>query len=80
MIAATAASLGDWSREAFGRWPGLLVPAFVVPVGLILPLIVSRGSGRRGVATSAALALVGGFVLRAAIVGMPIPSLLATHR
>jgi len=56
---------------AFLRWPGMLIPLFVVPVGLILPLILGESRGVRGDADAALLVLLGGFVLRAALAGMP---------
>ncbi len=56
---------------AFLRWPGMLVPLFVVPVGLILPLILGESRGIRGDGDAALLVLLGGFVLRAALAGMP---------
>jgi len=53
------------------RWPGLLIPLLVVPVGLILPLILGESRGVRGDVDAALLVLFGGFVLRAALAGMP---------
>jgi protein NrfD len=76
MLLAMAFSLGRLVVPAFGRWPGLLVPAFVLPVGLFLPLIVRKVAGARGVSWASLMILLGGFVLRAAIVGIP-DSLLA---
>ncbi len=71
MIAAFAVSLGPLAWPAFGRWPGVLIPAFVVPMGLVLPL-ASRSVPRRWAAgASAAAVLAGGFALRFAVVGIP---------
>jgi protein NrfD len=78
MLAALAASLGRLAGPAFGRWPGLLIPAFVVPVGLVLPLVVKRLAGPRAAWASATLVLVGGLALRAAVVGLP-PTLIVAH-
>lgn len=79
MIAAVMASLGPWWRGIFLRWPGVLVPCVVVPVGVVIPLFLSRLGGRSAVA-AAVCVLLGGFVLRASVVGMPEPWLLAVHR
>ena len=49
---------------AFIRWPGVLIPLFVVPVGLMLPLVI-------GEVDAALLTLFGGFVLCLALVGIP---------
>jgi formate-dependent nitrite reductase membrane component NrfD len=79
MLAIMAISLGRLSRAAFEHWPGLLIPAFVVPVGLALPLALKRWKGTRGGVAASILVLIGGFVLRAAVVGLPHP-LLASHQ
>ena len=79
MLVAFALSLRGVSGIAFLRWPGMLIPLFVVPVGLVLPLIVRQVRGARGAVDSALLVLLGGFVLRFAVVGMP-ASLILTHR
>lgn len=79
MIAAVMISLARWWGGIFLRWPGVLVPAFVVPAGLVLPLVLSRSGGRRA-EVAAVLVLIGGFALRASIVGSPEPWLLASHR
>jgi formate-dependent nitrite reductase membrane component NrfD len=78
MLAIMAISLGHLSRSAYGTWPGLLIPAFVVPVGLIFPLLVKRWGGTRAAETASIFVLVGGFVLRSAVVGMPFPLLSLT--
>jgi protein NrfD len=76
LMAAFALSLGRWAPRLLGlssggRWPGILIPAFVVPVGLIAPLILKRVWRASGSWLSPILVLIGGFALRAAIVGMP---------
>jgi formate-dependent nitrite reductase membrane component NrfD len=79
MLITFAFSLRDLSGMAFVRYPGMLIPLFVVPVGLVLPLIIRQTSGSRGAVKAAFLVLVGGFVLRMAVVGIP-TSLILTHR
>jgi formate-dependent nitrite reductase membrane component NrfD len=75
-----AFSLRDLSGMAFIRYPGMLIPLFVVPVGLVLPLVMRQTSaGSKGAVNASLLVLVGGFVLRMAVVGIP-PSLILTHR
>lgn len=71
MLTAFAWSLQGVPGLAFMRWPGMLIPLFVVPVGLILPLILRQARGMKGAVDSALLVLLGGFVLRVALVGMP---------
>jgi protein NrfD len=79
MLVAFALSLGRYAVPSLTSWPGLLIPAFVVPVGLVLPWIVQRVWGLKGAVASALLVLVGGFVLRAAVIEMPLPWLLTPH-
>jgi protein NrfD len=76
LIVVFAWSLGPYALPTLTSWPGILIPVFVVPVGLVLPWIVQRVWGLRGASASAALALVGGFALRAAVVAIPHPWLL----
>jgi formate-dependent nitrite reductase membrane component NrfD len=71
MIVAFSLSLKGISGFAFMRWPGMLIPLFVVPVGLVLPLILRQARGVKGAVDTALLVLLGGFVLRVAVVGMP---------
>ena len=79
LLVAFALSLGRLAGPAFSRWPGVLIPAFVVPVGLVLPMILRRSPKvGRGWASSL-LILAGGFALRAAVVGMPVTWLLSRH-
>jgi formate-dependent nitrite reductase membrane component NrfD len=79
MLVAFALSLRGVSGVAFTHWPGLLIPLFVVPVGLVLPLVLRQVRGVKGAVDSALLVLVGGYVLRLAVVGMP-ASLILGHR
>ena len=79
LLVAFALSLGSLAGPAFARWPGVLIPSFVVPVGLVLPMILKRIPRRWGAWASSLLILAGGFALRAAVVGMPVPWLLAHH-
>ncbi|MFO0910704.1 MAG: NrfD/PsrC family molybdoenzyme membrane anchor subunit [Isosphaeraceae bacterium] len=79
MLLAFALSLRGISGLAFMRWPGMLIPLFVVPVGLVLPLILRQVRGIHGAVDSALLVLLGGFILRFAVVGIP-ASLVLTHR
>lgn len=76
MLVALAVSLGRLAVPAFNQWPGALVPAFVVPVGLLGPLLLKRFAGHRGAWVAAAMVLIGGFALRAAIVGIAGPLLI----
>ncbi len=79
MIAAFAASLGRFWRAAFFQWPGILVPAFILPFGLLGPLLLHRIGGRRSTPVALMLVLAGGLALRAAVVLMPGPILLANR-
>ena len=78
MLVVMALSLGRLSRAAFGAWPGVLIPGFVVPAGLIFPLAIKRWGGTPAAASASMFVLLGGFALRAAVIGMP-SSLLAFH-
>lgn len=71
LLVGLTLSLRGLSGLAFQRWPGRLIPLFVVPVGLVLPLILRQVRGPRGVVDAAWLILFGGFVLRAAVAGIP---------
>lgn len=79
LLVALALSLGKLAGPAFLQWPGVLIPSFVVPFGLVLPallkLLPRLGAGW----ASPLLILAGGFALRAAVVGMPVPWLLSRH-
>lgn len=79
MLALFALSLAQFWRDVFLRWPGALVPTFVLPIGLLTPLILHRVGGRRSMLVAPGLVLLGGLALRFAIVLMPGPLLLA-HR
>ena len=71
LLTALALSLRGLAGLAFQRWPGMLIPLFVVPVGLVLPLVLRQSRGARGSVDAALLVLLGGFVLRAAVAGIP---------
>jgi formate-dependent nitrite reductase membrane component NrfD len=75
VLAAFAVSLGELARPALLHWPGVLIPAFVVPAGIVLPLIVRSLPGPRWGIMSAISILIAGLVLRYAIVGMAEPLL-----
>ena len=79
MLTAFALSFRGAPGLAFVRWPGMLIPLFVVPVGLVLPLLLRQARGVRGAVDSALLVLFGGFVLRLAVVGMPASLILRHH-
>lgn len=76
MLAAFALSLGEFAGPAFLRWPGVLVPAFVLPLGLILPLVAGRMQARWAGWAMPIMVLVAGYALRFAVVGMPGPLIL----
>lgn len=78
MIATFMIAMKAWWNGIFLRWPGGLVLFFVVPCGLLAPLLLSRKGGKSA-QVAAVLVLVGGFALRASIVGMPGPWLLASR-
>jgi polysulfide reductase chain C len=71
VLAGQALSMRGPSGLAYMRWPGMLIPLFVVPFGLVLPLIIGESRGTRGDVDVAILVLLGGFVLRVAVVGIP---------
>ena len=78
MLAAFAMSLGELAGPALLRWPGVLIPAFVVPAGLVLPLMARGMHGRWARWVLPGLVLVAGYALRLAVVGMPGPLILGT--
>ena len=76
MLAAFASSFeGRELVGMFSMMPGALIPAFVLPVGLVLPLILRRLYGRRAQVVACALVLAGGLALRYAVVALPGPQL-----
>jgi len=79
LIAAFLLSLNKLAVLAIRQWPGVLVLAFVVPVGILAPLGLQRVHRAKAAELACILALVGGFALRAAVVGMPVPLLLSHH-
>ena len=80
MLAAFAASLGELAGPAFARWPGVLIPAFVVPPGVLAPLAAQLARGPRWWVAVGGLVLAAGFALRFAVVGMPGPLLVGSLR
>jgi formate-dependent nitrite reductase membrane component NrfD len=79
LIAIMIVSLGRAARPALSSWPGLLIPWFVIPPGLGAPLLVKQLAGTAGAVAASILDLLGGYALRAAVVGMPVP-LYAAHQ
>jgi formate-dependent nitrite reductase membrane component NrfD len=71
LLTALALSLRGLAGLALQRWPGMLLPLFVVPIGLVLPLVLRHWRGARGAVDSALLVLLGGFVLPATVAGIP---------
>ena len=71
ILIGLALSMRGNAGIAFQRWPGLLIPLFVVPVGLVLPLVHRKPGGERGLFDAALFVLLGEFVLSLAIVGIP---------
>ncbi|GAC1474708.1 MAG: polysulfide reductase NrfD [Isosphaeraceae bacterium] len=71
LLAAFTFSLSPAIGRSLGRWPGVLIPSFVVPVGLIFPLGCRFLSRPWGSVLSPLAVLAGGLVLRIAVVGMP---------
>ncbi len=78
MMAAFALSLGDLAGPSLLRWPGVLIPGFVLPVGLALPLVLHRLHARWSAWAAPALVLVAGYALRYAVVLMPGPLLVGS--
>jgi hypothetical protein len=77
MLGAFAVSLGPLARQAFSSWPGALIPAVVLPAGILFPLAArlarARGRGYVWGVASAVSVLAAGLALRYAVVGMPGP-------
>lgn len=73
LLAAFAVFLGDLSRDVFGSWPGLLIPVWVAPVGLFVPMALKRFPSVWTTRIAAILILLSGVALRAALLGMPLP-------
>lgn len=73
-----AASLGTNARAAFAQWPGALVPAVVLPAGILFPLASRRFRAGGWRLAAAGSVLLAGLVLRYAVVGMPGPLRIAS--
>jgi protein NrfD len=71
LLGAFLLSLDGLARPAISRWPGLLVPLVVVPLGLVIPILLHWVKWNRASLMSSTLVLIAGFALRAAVVGMP---------
>jgi formate-dependent nitrite reductase membrane component NrfD len=76
-LAAFLWAVGGPRGDVLGRWPGILLLALVVPMGLAVPATLTLLLGRRAVVWSAILVLMAGFALRYAIVMLPSPLLVA---
>jgi formate-dependent nitrite reductase membrane component NrfD len=71
-------SLGSVGPRTLSTWPGVIIPAFVVPIGLVLPLL-GRLAGIAAMQSASAVGvLLAGLALRYAIVGLPTPWLAAS--
>jgi formate-dependent nitrite reductase membrane component NrfD len=79
LLALLAVSLGTLARPALGSWPGMLIPIFVVPFGLLLPLLLRRLAGDWTALAASLLVLGGGLALRVALVGTPPALLMGRH-
>ncbi|HKI20330.1 MAG TPA: NrfD/PsrC family molybdoenzyme membrane anchor subunit, partial [Isosphaeraceae bacterium] len=79
LIGVFLLSLNKLAVAAVRQWPGVLVLAFVVPVGILAPMVLQRLHRARAAELACILALASGFALRAAVVGMPVPLLLSHH-
>jgi formate-dependent nitrite reductase membrane component NrfD len=77
VMVAFLLSLGELALKTIQRWPGVLLPCFVVPVGLLLPAALKRVLGPKATELACVLVLLGGFALRAAVIGMPGPFLVS---
>jgi formate-dependent nitrite reductase membrane component NrfD len=73
LLVTLALSLGNLAPSAFLNWPGVLIPVFVVPFGLLIPLVLKPLTSPRAAVVASILVLLGGFALRAAFVGLPEP-------
>jgi formate-dependent nitrite reductase membrane component NrfD len=71
MLIAFALSLGTLARPTFGRWPGSLIPAVVLPLGVLTPLAVRRRVWARWRPLAACGVLAAGLALRYALIAMP---------
>jgi formate-dependent nitrite reductase membrane component NrfD len=71
LLATLALSLGNLASRAFLNWPGALLPLFVLPFGLLIPLVLKPLTSPRAAVIASVLVLLGGFALRVAFVGLP---------
>ena len=71
ILTGLALSMRGSTGIAFQRWPGMLIPLFVVPVGLVLPLVHRKPGAERGLFDASLFVLLGEYVLSVAIVGIP---------
>ena len=79
MLAIMATSLGHLARHAFEHWPGHPRAGVRAPRGAGLPAGPQADAGPRAAVVASVFVLLGGYALRAAVVGMPLP-LLASHQ
>ena len=79
LLAIFLGSLGRLAVTGVQRWPGILIPTFVIPIGLLAPLALKRFGMTRVPGLDSVLVLLGGFVLRAAVIGMPLSFLVRHH-
>ncbi len=78
LLAVFVLSLHDLAGLALTTWPGLLLPLFVLPFGLVLPAILQRLRPHQALPWAPLLVLIAGFALRLAVVGMASPLLAAS--
>jgi protein NrfD len=84
LLVGFAVSIGRYPPPALGLgpgrfWPALLIPGCVVPLSVIAPLVLKKVWPADGVTLAAVLSLLGGFALRAAIVGLSTTLLIRSH-
>lgn len=79
MLGAFLWALGEHSAEAIARWPGMLLVAVVVPIGIVLPALLVLFIKERGIVPAAVFVLLAGFALRYAVVMMPTTFLVPSH-
>jgi formate-dependent nitrite reductase membrane component NrfD len=72
LLAALALALGRWAPAVLTRWPGVLIPAAVIPLGILLPALLQARAHGRGRGLPELLVLGSAFLLRYAIVMSPL--------